>query len=194
MAESYLLPFLAVILVLLTPISQARSNSILHRPQPAPLSFAVNSTAHNHQNGACSFTVDIRTSCYSTSLTTDQISLSFGDAYGNQVYAPRLDDPYSRTFERCSTDTFEIHGPCTYQICYLYLYRSGYDGWIPLDVTVRGYYTYPVTFYYNVPIPGDVWYGFNKCSRAVRGYSKWGWSVITAFGSALYALAGLGSD
>lgn len=195
MAESFFLPFIAVILLLLTPISEARTKSIVHRPQPAPLSFAVNSTSDNHQNGVCYYTVDIRTSCYSTPLTTDQISLSFGDAYGNQVYAPRLDDPYSRTFERCSTDTFDISGPCTYQICYVYLYRSGYDVWIPVDITIRGYYyPRPVTFYYNVPIPGNVWYGFNYCSRAVRGYSKWGWSVITAFGSALFALAGLGSN
>ncbi|CAK9158441.1 unnamed protein product [Ilex paraguariensis] len=33
-----------------------------------------------------------------------------------QVYVPRLDDPGSRTFERCSTDTFDVVGPCTYQV------------------------------------------------------------------------------
>ncbi|KAI4329328.1 hypothetical protein L6164_021605 [Bauhinia variegata] len=84
----------------------------------------------------------------------------------NQVYAPRIDDPYSRTFEQCSTDTFEIYGPCTYQICYLYLYRNGYDGWKPEKVTVYGYYTRAVTFYYNTFIPNGIWYGFNLCNDA----------------------------
>ncbi|XVE89108.1 hypothetical protein DITRI_Ditri19aG0124000 [Diplodiscus trichospermus] len=81
-----------------------------------------------------------------------------------QVYAPRIDDPYSRTFERCSTDTYQITGPCTYQVCYLYLYRSGYDGWKPESVTVSGYYTRSITFYYNTFIPSGIWYGFNYCN------------------------------
>ncbi|KAK4481886.1 hypothetical protein RD792_012797 [Penstemon davidsonii] len=151
--------FLLIFAVL---ISCSQSRSIIPRPQPLS-SLQINTT----QNvGACSFYVSIRTSCSSTRYTRDRISLSFGDAYGNQVYAPRLDDPRSRTFERCSTDTFQINGPCTYQICYLYLYRSGYDGWMPYDVTVSGYNTQPVSFYYNVFIPGDIWYGFNNCYRA----------------------------
>ncbi|OMO54313.1 Lipoxygenase, LH2 [Corchorus capsularis] len=134
--------------------------------QPHPLkSFKVNNATQTQNNAAsCSYTVSIRTSCSSTTYTRDQISLAFGDAYGNQVYAPRLDDPYTRTFERCSTDTFEIYGPCTYQVCYLYLYRSGYDGWKPESVTVYGYYTKSVTFYYNTFIPGDIWYGFDFCN------------------------------
>lgn len=84
----------------------------------------------------------------------------------DQVYAPRLDDPYSGTFERCSTDTYTLYGPCTYQICYLYLYRTGYDGWKPDSVTVYGYYTKSVTFYYNTWIPNGVWYGFDECHGA----------------------------
>ncbi|KAF3947226.1 hypothetical protein CMV_026609, partial [Castanea mollissima] len=43
------------------------------------------------------------------------------------IYAPRIDDPSTRAFERCSSDTFQINGPCAYQICYLYLYRTGPD-------------------------------------------------------------------
>ncbi|XP_057458078.1 embryo-specific protein ATS3B-like [Lotus japonicus] len=133
-------------------------------PQPNE-SFKPNLTQHQ-QNAGCSYTVTIRTSCSSPSYTRDRISLSFGDAYGYQVYVPRLDDPSSRTFERCSTDTFQINGPCTYQICYLYLYRSGYDGWIPESVTVSGYNSQPVTFYYNAFIPAGIWFGFDYC----RGY------------------------
>nr|GLL21230.1 uncharacterized protein LOC109146937 [Ipomoea trifida] len=196
MARVYCVPVFALILLFIPIIiSEARSNSILSWPHPAPPSFAVNTTTLNHQNGKCSFTVDIRTSCYSTSTTRDQISLSFGDAYGNQVYAPRLDDPYSRTFERCSTDTFQIWGPCTYQICYVYVYRSGNDGWIPYDITIQGqgqgHYSRPVTFYYNVHVPRDMWYGFDYCSKATKAYAKWGWNLVSAFASTLYAIAGL---
>ncbi|KAL6568056.1 hypothetical protein OROHE_003740 [Orobanche hederae] len=149
------------LLILAFILSSSQSRSIIPGPRPRPLSsFKINTTQNA---GTCPFTVSIRTSCASTRYTRDRVSLSFGDAYGNQVYAPRLDDLRSRTFERCSTDTFQIYGPCTYQICYLYLYRSGYDGWIPIDVTVYRYNTNPVTFYYNVMIPGDMWYGFNHC-------------------------------
>ncbi|XP_011072224.1 embryo-specific protein ATS3B [Sesamum indicum] len=151
----------ALFLLLLSAFifSSSESRSIIPRPHPLS-SLKINKTQNA---GTCSFTVSIRTSCSSSRYTRDRISLSFGDAYGNQVYAPRLDNPRSRTFERCSTDTFQIYGPCTYQICYLYLYRSGYDGWIPYDVTVYGYNSQPVTFYYNVMIPSDIWYGFNHC-------------------------------
>ncbi|KAL8476715.1 hypothetical protein ACS0TY_029132 [Phlomoides rotata] len=158
------------LLILAFVFSSAQSRSLIPRPMHLS-SLKINKTQNA---GTCSFSVTIRTSCYSTRYTRDHISLSFGDAYGNQVYAPRLDDPRSRTFERCSTDTFQLYGPCTYQICYLYLYRSGYDGWLPYDVTVQGYNANPVTFYYNVAMPRDIWYGFDYCFgyRAASSASK----------------------
>ncbi|KAH9715040.1 Embryo-specific protein ATS3B [Citrus sinensis] len=154
----------AVVFLLSLLIIFASSEARPIEPLPQPhRSFKVNATQNDR---SCSYTVDIRTSCSSTRYTRDQISLAFGDAYGNQVYAPRLDDPYSRTFESCSTDTYTLYGPCTYQICYLYLYRSGYDGWKPESVTVYGYYTRSISFYYNTWIPDDIWYGFNYCNAA----------------------------
>ncbi|KAJ4840547.1 hypothetical protein Tsubulata_047320 [Turnera subulata] len=149
-----------LVLALLATFSQARP--ILSLPQPIK-SLPINTTTENAN--ACPYTITVRTSCSSTRYTRDRISLAFGDAYGYQVYVPRLDDPHSRTFESCSTDKFQINGPCTYQICYLYLYRSGYDGWKPESVTVSGYYTSPITFYYNTFIPNGIWYGFNYCTR-----------------------------
>ncbi|XP_065870780.1 embryo-specific protein ATS3B-like [Euphorbia lathyris] len=129
--------------------------------------------------GSCSYKVSISTSCSSPVYTRDLISLAFGDAYGNQIYAPRLDDLPSRTFEHCSTDTFQIRGPCAYQICYVYLYRSGPDGWKPTTVQISGSNQYPVTFKYNVFIPGDTWYGFNLCQRGSSANLKpsRGWFV-----------------
>ncbi|CAL0324159.1 unnamed protein product [Lupinus luteus] len=134
------------------------SFSLASLPQPNH-SFNPN----KNQGGTCSYTVTIKTSCSSPSKTKDQIALAFGDAYGHQVYAPRLDDPYSKTFERCSTDTFKIKGQCTNPICYLYLYRTGYDGWVPEYVTVSSHNYKPVTFYYNTGVPHGVWFGFNNC-------------------------------
>ncbi|XP_057988135.1 embryo-specific protein ATS3A isoform X2 [Hevea brasiliensis] len=113
---------------------------------------------------SCPYTVTIKTSCSSSSYTRDKISLAFGDSYGNEVYVKRLDDPSSGTFERCSTDTFQINGPCAYDICYLYLLRSGSDGWKPESVKIYGRYTKTVNFYYNTFLPNGVWYGFNLCS------------------------------
>ncbi|KAK4362197.1 hypothetical protein RND71_017438 [Anisodus tanguticus] len=182
---------LFLLFITITSGAQA-SRSIVFHPQPISSLHIINTTLQ--QNARCSFTVSIRTSCSSPTLTRDQISLAFGDAYGNQVYAPRLDDPASRAFERCSKDTYTVYGPCTYQICYVYLYRSGYDGWIPSDVTIYGYNSKAVTFTYNVGIPRDTWYGYNYCrSRAVKsaGPGNLGWSLLSIGSTMLYTIAGL---
>ncbi|GFZ04082.1 Embryo-specific protein 3 [Actinidia rufa] len=152
-------------LIFITSQAQTLTQSIIFHPQPQP-SFKINNTQVLQSAASCSYTVTITTSCSSPKYTRDQISLSFGDAYGYQVYAPRIDDPSTGTFERCSVDTYQITGPCLYSVCYLYLYRSGSDGWKPESVQVYGYYTGSVTFYYNTFIPNGVWYGFNYCSRA----------------------------
>ncbi|OAY52827.1 embryo-specific protein ATS3B [Manihot esculenta] len=154
----------AVTILLFLPFifTLARARPIIRLPRPFR-SFKINTTQNAN---SCSYTVEVSTSCSSTRYTRDQISLAFGDAYGNQVYVPRLDDPYSATFESCSTDTFHINGPCAYQICYLYVYRSGYDGWKPKSVTVYGHNTRSITFNYNIFIPIGIWYGFNYCNGA----------------------------
>ncbi|GMI99556.1 Embryo-specific protein 3B [Hibiscus trionum] len=136
------------------------------RLREKPQAFESFNVSYIQNLGSCSYSVVFTTSCSSTAYTRDQISIAFGDAYGNQIYAPRLDNPSSRAFERCSSDTFEIKGPCAYQICYVYLYRTGPDGWKPETVKIYAYNSKAVTFYYNTFIPGDVWYGFNYCNRA----------------------------
>lgn len=97
-----------------------------------------------------------------------------------QIYAPGLDDPSTRAFERCSSDTFEIYGPCAYQICYAYFYRSGPDGWKPESVKIYGYNSKAVTFTFNVFVPSDVWYGVNLCNNASSSYHSFGqrWYVV----------------
>ncbi|XP_056861488.1 embryo-specific protein ATS3B-like isoform X2 [Raphanus sativus] len=114
--------------------------------------------------GSCRYTVIIRTSCSSPRYTRDQISLSFGDGYRNQVYAPRLDDPGSRAFERCSSDTYEINGPCVRQICYVYVHRSGPDGWVPESVRIFSHSSKAVTFTFNTYVPESIWFGHNYCN------------------------------
>lgn len=89
----------------------------------------------------------------------------------NQVYAPRLDDPGSRAFEQCSSDTYEINGPCAYQICYVYLYRSGPDGWVPGSVKIFSHGSKAVTFSYNTFIPESLWYGFDYCNSVSHSNS-----------------------
>ncbi|XP_050231147.1 embryo-specific protein ATS3B-like [Mercurialis annua] len=153
----------AFLLFLAFLFTLSESRAIILLPQPLE-SFKINSTQNAN---TCSYTVKISTSCSSVRYTRDQISLSFGDAYGNQVYAPRIDDPHSSTFESCSTDTFQINGPCTYPICYLYLYRNGYDGWKPKYVSVYGYHIKSVTFNFNTFVPNAVWFGFNYCNGAL---------------------------
>ncbi|CAM8928996.1 unnamed protein product [Rhodiola kirilowii] len=133
-------------------------------PTPQILeSFRIKSKLNQSAGNNCAYTVIIKTSCSSPSYTRDKVSLAFGDLYGNEVYAARLDDPRSRTFERCSTDTFQINGQCTYDICYQYLLRTGRDGWKPESVLITGPNRRPTTFYYNAFLPNGVWFGFNQC-------------------------------
>ncbi|KAI4325259.1 hypothetical protein MLD38_030673 [Melastoma candidum] len=142
------------------------SVSTSERPH-ARESFVVDSPQNQ---GTCTYTLTMRTSCLSSSSTRDQISLTFGDAYGNQVYIPRLDNPNQRTFTRCATDTFQLTGPCTYQICYVYIYRRGTDGLRLKRATIQGYNMRPVTFEYHANIPSGVWFGFNHCQSG--GYKR----------------------
>ncbi|KAJ4794692.1 embryo-specific protein 3 [Rhynchospora pubera] len=129
-------------------------------------SFKIHDTQVGEKASGCSYTVKIKTSCSSPRYTRDAISIAFGDRYRNEVYAPRIDDPSSDTFESCSTDTFTLQGPCGYGVCYLYLYRSGYDGWVPSSVKIYEPSGRAVTFYYDTPIPNGVWYGFDQCRQA----------------------------
>ncbi|KAK7280046.1 hypothetical protein RJT34_25108 [Clitoria ternatea] len=181
MKEVILVLFLASGLTL--SVSQSQSASLL--PQAAE-SFNV-SYIQLKNAGTCSYSVVISTSCSSPRYTRDLISISFGDAYGNQIYAPRLDDPASGTFESCSSDTFQINGPCAYQICYVYLYRSGSDGWKPESVKINSYSGKPVTFYYKTFIPRDTWYGFDWCNAASSSnqVSMQKWLMFTVLGFVL---------
>lgn len=118
---------------------------------------------------ACTYTVQIKTSCASPRSSADAVSLAFGDAYRNEVYAATVTP--RRGFERCATDTFRVAGPCGYGVCYLYLRRSGRAaGWTPEWVRVYEPASgAPSTFYYGDPLPDGVWYGFDRCVKAGAG-------------------------
>ncbi|KAL5744436.1 hypothetical protein ACOSP7_027298 [Xanthoceras sorbifolium] len=176
------LPFPFPLLLLVASLfflSEAKTTSL------KPRAFESFNVSYIQNLGSCSYSVIITTSCSSSQYTRDQISISFGDAYGNQIYVPRLDDPSSGTFERCSSDSYQIKGPCAYQICYVYLYRSGPDGWKPESVKISGYNSRDVSFYYNTFIPADVWYGFNLCQSASssqhQSVRRWFTYVILGF-------------
>ncbi|XP_072984849.1 embryo-specific protein ATS3B-like [Typha latifolia] len=158
---------LLLLLLFISASFQASSclESVKGRPQELR-SFKIQEHQEAGSGRGCSYTVKIKTSCSSKRITRDAISLAFGDAYSNEVYAPRLDDPSSGTFESCSTDTFKIQGPCGYGVCYLYLRRDGRDGWTPEWVQVyEPHVSRALTFYYGSPIPNGIWYGFNNCPR-----------------------------
>ncbi|CAH2073739.1 unnamed protein product [Thlaspi arvense] len=160
MSRSTRMAFLQL-LCFVFPILFSASGSIIVSTPHAAESF----NASLIQNfGSCSYTVIITTSCSSPRYTRDQISLAFGDGHGHQIYAPRLDDPGTRAFEQCSSDRYEISGPCAYQICYIYLYRSGPDGWVPGTVRIFSHSSKAVTFSFNTFVPESIWYGFNHCN------------------------------
>ncbi|CAL9179114.1 embryo-specific protein ATS3A-like [Musa acuminata AAA Group] len=163
--RSFLLLFLILLSSPVCFLISCESVPVDPRPRAFP-SFKIQEIKEEIGWG-CSYTVKIKTSCSSRRFTTDRISLAFGDAYHNEVYAPRLDDPSSGAFERCSTDTFKIQGPCGYGICYLYLRRDGWDGWTPEWVQVyEPHVSRAISFYYGTPLPNGIWYGFNHCPRS----------------------------
>ncbi|KAH7681642.1 Embryo-specific ATS3 protein [Dioscorea alata] len=164
-------PFFLLLVFCISSPSSSSSSAV--NPKPEELAtFKPQDTSKvgglNNVRGGCSYTVKIKTSCSSPRYTRDMISIAFGDAYRNEVYAPRLDDPSSGAFERCSTDTFKMQGPCGYGVCYLYVRRDGWDGWTPEWVQIlETSYHRSVNFYYGSPIPNGVWFGFNNCPRLV---------------------------
>jgi hypothetical protein len=121
---------------------------------------------------ACTYTVQIKTSCSSPWRSTDAVSLAFGDVYRNEVYAARV-TPASG-FERCAKDTFRVSGPCGYGVCYLYLRRTGGVGWTPEWVRVyEPTSSAPSTFYFGDPLRNGIWYGTDRClRRAATGASS----------------------
>ncbi|XP_062194099.1 embryo-specific protein ATS3A-like [Phragmites australis] len=150
--------------------------SQLSQPQPLPRPLARTATdaaamaapleAAGEDRGlarrSCTYTVQIKTSCSSPRRSSDAVSLAFGDAYRDEVYAARLTPEYG--FESCATDTFKVSGPCGYGVCYLYLRRTGRVGWTPEWVRVyEPTSSTPSTYRYGDPLPNGVWYGFNRC-------------------------------
>ncbi|KAJ6882932.1 hypothetical protein NC651_029261 [Populus alba x Populus x berolinensis] len=107
--------------------------------------------------GTCAYTLIISTSCLSPKYTTDQISVIFGDAFGNQVFDPKLVNPFTASF---------VTGSCSLQICYIYFYRNGTDGWIPESVKIYGSFSSPALFFFNsTNVPEGQWYGIDKCQH-----------------------------
>ncbi|KAJ1282369.1 hypothetical protein BS78_03G046800 [Paspalum vaginatum] len=135
--------------------------------------------------GTCTYTVQIKTSCSSPRSSPDAVSLAFGDAYRNEVYAARVSP--RRGFERCATDTFKVSGPCGYGVCYLYLRRTGRVGWTPEWVRVYEPTTSgtPSTFYFGDPLPNGVWYGTNRCVRLAGAGAGAGHGAAAAAARAL---------
>lgn len=49
------------------------------------------------------------------------------------------------------------------EICFVYLYRTGIDGWTPETVKIYSSKSKAITFYFGKSIPSDTWYGYNFC-------------------------------
>ncbi|CAE6254438.1 unnamed protein product [Arabidopsis arenosa] len=120
-----------------------------------------------HEEESCPYTVIVTTSCFSPDWSRDQITIALGDANGNKVVAPRLDEPLSGGggFEKCSSDTFQVKGECLNTICSVYIYRSGTDGWIPETVEIYKEGSKSVKFDFNKNVPENIWYGNNRCNN-----------------------------
>ncbi|XP_045805185.1 embryo-specific protein ATS3B-like [Trifolium pratense] len=169
---------------IITAFSQATPTLVTH-PQPQMnLSSMLNHTQQHinetklidgrggfhHDRGRftnrCDYLITIKTSCDSPTNTKDEISVLFGDAYGAEVYVPKLVGPYGcEPFKKCSTFSFEVMGQCISNICQLYLYRKGTNGWVPETVVVYDYNYPPVIFNYNYYLSDGPGTGYNYCPK-----------------------------
>eukprot|EP01018_Ginkgo_biloba_P019898 Gb_33696 [translate_table: standard] len=141
------------------------------------------------QQGNCSYTVEIETTCAPFAETEDHISLRFGDSAGNHVIAKHLKHPKwpvskpriegeqkekrvnHKPFERCGLDKFKVKGPCMQaDACYLYLKRIGSDKWRPGYAKVHranedgSIISSSGKFYFRTFLPGHVWFGYDYCN------------------------------
>jgi hypothetical protein len=168
-------PSQLLVLALISCLSIASAPSSF-RPQARPdNSDLAQTTSAAGGVGArtCWYTVQIKTSCASPAHTSDVISLAFGDVYKDEVYAAQLGG-FAGAFDRCATDTFKIGGPCGYGVCYLYVRRAGRSGWTPEWIRVYEPASpgTPSTFRYGDPLPNNVWYGLDRCTRLVSSSSS----------------------
>ncbi|XP_047059613.1 embryo-specific protein ATS3A-like [Lolium rigidum] len=168
-------PSLLLVLALITYLSLASAASSF-QPQPRLDNSHLaqtTSAAGGVSARTCWYTVQIKTSCASPAHTSDTISLAFGDVYKDEVYAAQLGG-FAGAFDRCATDTFKIGGPCGYGVCYLYVRRAGRSGWTPEWIRVYEPASpgTPSTFRYGDPLPNNVWYGLDRCTRLVSPSSS----------------------
>ncbi|CAN7069146.1 unnamed protein product [Brassica rapa subsp. trilocularis] len=119
------------------------------------------------ETGTCPYTVVVMTSCLSPESTRDQISITFGDADGNQVHAERLGGSVKGTgsLGKCSTDTFQVRGQClTSPVCSLSIKRDGPDGWVPESIEIYAQGSKSVKFDFSKSVPKNTWYGQDHCN------------------------------
>ncbi|XP_062180847.1 embryo-specific protein ATS3A-like [Phragmites australis] len=158
-AARRLAPLVLAVLLLLAPPSSVA----LARDSRTAAAAAAGGSGRR----ACTYTLKVKTSCASPRRTSDAVSVAFGDAYRNEVQAPRLPSG-GNALERCATDTFRVAGPCGYGVCYLNLRRDGRDGWAPewVQVLEPGPGAAKATFYFGDPLPDGIWYGHDRCPKA----------------------------
>ncbi|KAL1196847.1 Embryo-specific protein ATS3 [Cardamine amara subsp. amara] len=115
----------------------------------------------------CPYTVVVMTSCLSPEYTSDHISIVFGDADGNKVYATQLGGSVrgSGKLGKCSTDTFQVKGQCLNNpICSLYINRTGPDGWIPESIEIYSEGSKSVKFDFTKSVLHETLYGHDNCN------------------------------
>ncbi|XP_058768879.1 embryo-specific protein ATS3B-like [Vicia villosa] len=138
-------------------------------PQVMPSLTTSSLLSMRHQiDENCSYLITIKTSCDSPRNSKDHIGLLFGDSLDSEIYVPRLDGPDSGPFRRCRTMSFDVKAPepCMGEICKLYLFRNGTDGWMPETVTAYDYHYPPVIFNYNFFLSEGPGVGHNYCGKS----------------------------
>ncbi|KAK2371522.1 hypothetical protein P8452_58464 [Trifolium repens] len=175
---------LTLTFAIITAFSQATSTLVTRTQPQINLSSMLNhsqqhisETRRNDGRGRnhdCDYLITIKTSCDSPTYTKDKIGLSFGDAYGDEHYIPRVKDYIPRVndssdsepFKKCNTFSFNLPGLCISKICKLYLFRKGSNGWVPETVVVYDYKYPPVIFNYNFSLSdGRAGTGYNYCPQ-----------------------------
>ncbi|PIN07075.1 hypothetical protein CDL12_20361 [Handroanthus impetiginosus] len=133
-------------------IFSTHARSIIPRPQPL--------SSLKQDEGNCNYVVIITTSL-SSSSAPDDASLRFGDANGNYILAPHID---TARLHPGMEHTFEVNGTCVNAtVCYLFIYVSGNEGWMPQDVSIIELGGAQLDFRFNAHVPSNTWFGHDNC-------------------------------
>ncbi|KAK2425407.1 embryo-specific protein ATS3B [Trifolium repens] len=116
---------------------------------------------------SCIYDISIKTNCNSPTYTTDGISISIGDANGNEILAQL--ESVGKLGSCMEFTNTQVLGQCIEKICKIHITSTSVvlDGWMPEAIIASHSYYPPITFNFNYFIPYGQRSGIDYCHNNV---------------------------